>query len=180
MAKSGEEFYENLGIPANILDEGYEPEDRAPDASTDVIFQMIRGELDRTATSLVRKAIAIYPNWRDAYREVLEDDTDFEVAIERIRGHLKEGGPPVDYAAIHLYERGDLDEEETRIVRRRIVTWKTWNNAYWEVAITLIDDEDDTKTVPPQSETDVPEWVREVVQEKLQKMRKEEGEKTTS
>ena len=61
----------------------------------------------------------------------------FEGVVHRIRERLKSGGPPVDFAAIHLYIAGDLGEADSRRVSERIVTWQTWYRAYWETMLLL-------------------------------------------
>ena len=62
---------------------------------------------------------------------------DFEDSAKEIRKRLKPDGPPVDFAAIHLYIAGDLDEHESRCVSERIVTWQSWYRAYWETMLLL-------------------------------------------
>ena len=62
---------------------------------------------------------------------------DFERIAKEIREQLKSGGPPVDFAAIHLYIAGDLGEADSRRVSERIVTWQAWYRAYWETMFLL-------------------------------------------
>jgi hypothetical protein len=63
---------------------------------------------------------------------------DFELLVREIREGLRPGGPTVDFAAIHLYIAGDLNAEDARHVREHIVSWETWNHAYWE-AMSLLE-----------------------------------------
>jgi hypothetical protein len=66
------------------------------------------------------------------------DEADgFEELASRIQDRLKSGGPAVDFAAIHLYIAGDLDVAEERRVRELVVTWESWNQAYWETMLAL-------------------------------------------
>ncbi len=57
--------------------------------------------------------------------------------IDHIRANLKEGGPPVDFAALHAYIDRDLSVGDTLEVQRRINTWKAWHNAYHETRTLL-------------------------------------------
>lgn len=67
---------------------------------------------------------------------------DFLDAVRKEKENLKPGGPPVDYAALNLYIAKELDKDETRKIREHIVTWESWNAAWWEEMKLLAEAED--------------------------------------
>jgi hypothetical protein len=77
---------------------------------------------------------------------------DFEGLVREIQQNLRPGGPPVDWAAIHLYVAGDLDDGDSRNVRGRIVTWEAWNRAYWET-MQLLESTDGVAGGDPEKES---------------------------
>ena len=56
-----------------------------------------------------------------------------DAGVDSLRANLREGGPPVDYEALHLYVAGKLAQQEARIVRGQLVTWEVWNQAYRDI-----------------------------------------------
>lgn len=66
----------------------------------------------------------------------LSPDAKFALVVQTIRNikrKLREGGPKVDNVVLGLYIAGHLSNDEATKVKKRIVTWKSWNVAFWEM-----------------------------------------------
>lgn len=55
----------------------------------------------------------------------------------RLVAGLQEGGPPIDEAALLAYCVDALDETSRKAITARIVTWKAWYRAYWDLRAEL-------------------------------------------
>jgi hypothetical protein len=80
----------------------------------------------------------------EASSEAERKPAGLNAVIEAIRQNLRPGGPPVDHAAIALHVAGELDEEQSQLVRQQIVTWETWNREYWDAFLALGDADQST------------------------------------
>jgi hypothetical protein len=69
----------------------------------------------------------------DRPRDDWEDLGAVGALFRYARDHLKDGGPPVDYAALHAYLDRDLSEQDMLEVQCRINIWKPWYDAVWEI-----------------------------------------------
>jgi DNA-binding NtrC family response regulator len=87
--------------------------------------------------------------------------------FQRVRSRLKEGGPEVEYAALYAYIDRNLRPEDQQRVERRISTWRSWHDAYWELRADLEEDsgEGQSESEAPRPEGHDPlEHNREVVE----------------
>ena len=54
-------------------------------------------------------------------------------SFRQMQKQLRDGGAPVDYAALYAYIDRDLSEQAMAEVKHRIRTLRAWFDAYWEV-----------------------------------------------
>lgn len=64
-------------------------------------------------------------------------ELSLEKWLTRIQSELQDGGPLVDYAALHLYAARELPSTMTQVVRERISTWRNWHEVFWEIKFAL-------------------------------------------